>query len=320
MRPEHEGRGIEIVGAPFDLCGLRLGSRLGPAALRLAGLAPALRDLGLSVHDRGDVSVVLEDAAASPGLRHFAPLLTALAELKARVADVLEGGGLPLVLGGEHTLSAASVGAALEATGGDLAVLWIDAHGDVNTPGSSGTGNVHGMPLAALAGLPAETEDPVVAAQWAELLALLGDPRLDLASAAWFGLRDVDPAERPRLTGLPLTMHDVDRHGVETCARRVFEHLERRGRRKLWISFDVDALDPFLAPGTGTAVRGGLSYREAHLLAELLHEGLGDRGIRLVGVDVMETNPVFDALNSTALVAVEWIASLFGKRILGALP
>ena len=312
-------RGIEIVGAPFDLCGLRLGSRLGPDALRLAGLAPALRELGLDVHDRGDAPVRLEETDA-PGLRDFASLFETLAALKTEVASALAGDRTALVLGGEHTLSAASVGAALEATGGDLAVLWIDAHADVNTPGSSDTGNVHGMPLAALAGIPAGSDDRAETRQWREMVDLVKGPGLDLRSAVWLGLRDVDAAERPHLTGLPLTMHDVDRHGIEACAHRVFEHLEAKRRRNLWISFDVDSLDPILAPGTGTAVRGGLSYREAHLLAELLHEGLQSREIRLVGVDVMETNPIFDHLNATAIMAVEWVASLFGKCILGPCP
>lgn len=297
---------------------MRLGSRLGPAAVRLAGLRAALEASGLEVRDPGD-PVLDSEPTHEPGLRNFRPLLEALRATREGVARAFAEGAFPLVLGGEHTLSAASVSAALEATNGDLAVLWIDAHADVNTPGASDTGNVHGMPIAALAGLPAETDDAAESAQWEEMLHLLGPQRLALASTSWFGLRDVDPAERPRLTGLPLTMHDVDRYGVETCARRVFDWLSGTGRRNLWISFDVDALDPILAPGTGTAVRGGLSYREAHLLAELLSESLGaaDCPVRLIGLDVMETNPIFDANNGTATVAVEWIASLFGKRIIG---
>ncbi len=297
---------------------MRLGSRLGPAAIRLADLRKALEAADVEVLDPADPVLDLTPTN-EPGIRNFGPLREALRATRSGVARAYADGVFPLVLGGEHTLSAASVAAALEETEGDLAVLWIDAHADVNTPGSSDTGNVHGMPIAALAGLPSETEDPVIEAQWNELLDLLGPTRLELRSTAWFGLRDVDSAERPRLSGLAITMHEVDRHGVEACARKMFDWLCGTGRRNLWISFDVDALDPILAPGTGTAVRGGLSYREAHLLAELLSEHLtgAECPVRLVGVDVMETNPIVDANNGTATAAVEWIASLFGKRILG---
>lgn len=297
---------------------MRLGSRLGPAAVRLAGLRSALEATGVEVRDAADPTLAFEPTH-EPGIRNFSVLMEALRATKDGVLRAYEAGAFPLVLGGEHTLSAASVAAALEETEGDLAVLWIDAHADVNTPGSSETGNVHGMPIAALAGLPSETEDELQNAHWNQLLDLTGPHRLALSTTAWFGLRDVDPAERPRLAGLPITMHDVDRHGVEASARRVFDWLCGTGRSNLWISFDVDALDPILAPGTGTAVRGGLSYREAHLLAELLSENLtgADCPVRLVGLDVMETNPIVDANNGTATVAVEWIASLFGKRILG---
>lgn len=318
MSPADAVPPIQIVGAPFDLCGLRLGSRLGPAAVRLAGLRPALEAAGLTVRDPGDPAYVHEPTEG-PGLRNFEALYFAIRGTRDRVAAAFETGAFPLVLGGEHTLSAASVGAALDATGGDLAVLWIDAHADVNTPGSSDTGNIHGMPIAALAGMPSETDDARIDREWGQLKDALGATRLDPARVAWFGLRDVDPAERAHLKGLPITMHEIDRYGIEACLGRVFEWLARTGCRNLWISFDVDALDPFLAPGTGTAVRGGLSYREAHLLAELLSEWLGGEScpVRLVGLDVMETNPIFDANNGTATVAVEWIASLFGKRILG---
>jgi arginase len=134
---------------------------------------------------------------------------------------------------------------------------------------------------------------------------------------AWYGLRDVDVAERSRLAGHAVTMPDVDRYGVETTVRRLVDWLTSTGAKRLWISFDVDALDPILAPGTGTAVRGGLSYREGHLLAELLHEFLADAGVQIVGVDLVETNPLADRGNETAIMGVEWIASLLGKTVLG---
>lgn len=308
---------ISIIGAPFDLCGKRLGSRLGPAAVRLAGLREALEDLGLRVQDRGDVPAP-SPCTTPDGLRNFAALVECVGYLRHVTEGAIEAGTIPIVLGGEHTLAAATVAAGLHQSQGDLAVLWIDAHADINTPGSSETGNVHGMPLAALQGMPSGTEG-VQDEEWNALLASLGPTRLQPERAAWYGLREVDAVERTRLQGLPVSMHDVDRHGVERTVDRFDRWMRDTGAKYLWISFDVDALDPVLAPGTGTAVRGGLSYREGHLMAELLREYLDAPHCpyRLMGVDVVETNPLYDTENATAKMAVEWIASLFGKTILG---
>lgn len=313
---------IDLIGAPFDLCGLRAGSRLGPAALRLAGLAEALANLGYAVNDTNDILGPvgsLTESTQDGGLRNLRPLIQAVTSLRAATASSLIEGNTPIVLGGDHTLVVGSVAAALNHFGDSMAVLWIDAHADVNTPGSSATGNVHGMPVAALAGLPSETEG-VQDEEWELLQAALGSgPRLRLDRTAWYGLRDVDSPERGRLEGLAITMHDIDRHGVVTTLHSVDRWLRSIGASYLWISFDVDALDPLLAPGTGTAVRGGLSYREAHLMAELLREALDakDCPYRLAGLDIVETNPIVDAYNQTAVIAVEWVASLFGKTILG---
>jgi arginase len=252
-------------------------------------------------------------------MRNLLPLIDCVTALRAATAHSLTEGNVPVVLGGDHTLVAGSIAAALHHYGDTMALLWIDAHADANTPGSSASGNIHGMPVAALAGLPSESEG-VRDDEWNQLQHAMGPgPRLRLDRTAWFGLRDVDAPERDRIQGLPITMHDVDRHGVETTLRSVDRWLRTVGATHLWISFDVDALDPMLAPGTGTAVRGGLTYREAHLLAELLREALDapDCPYRLAGLDVVETNPLVDAYNQTAVVAVEWVASLFGKTILG---
>lgn len=313
---------IDLIGAPFDLCGLRVGSRLGPAALRLAGLAEALTDLGYEVNDSRDLFGPvgsLVESTQEGGLRNLLPLVQAVTSLRTATAHSLIEGNIPIVLGGDHTLVVGSIAAALHHFGDTMAVLWIDAHADVNTPGSSTTGNVHGMPVAALAGLPSETEG-VRDEEWALLQEALGSgPRLRLDRTAWYGLRDVDPPERGRLEGMAVTMHDVDRHGVETTVHSVDRWLRTIGAAHLWISFDVDALDPLLAPGTGTAVRGGLTYREAHLMAEMLREALDakDCPYGLAGLDIVETNPIVDAYNQTAVIAVEWVASLFGKTILG---
>lgn len=308
---------IDVFGAPYDLCGLRPGSRMGPAALRMAGLMEGLRDLDQEAVDRGDVASGAPDTAPG-GMRNFPPLLTLVAALRAAVAPRLAAGRTTLVLGGEHTVALGGIAAALEVYGGDLALLWIDAHADLNTPGTSKTGNVHGMPVAALQGLPSGDEG-AKDFEWRQLLKAIGPLRLRPDRTAWLGLRDVDRAERPRVReGLGLTMTDVDRRGLTACVERLDDFFRDGGAKNLWISFDVDALDPVLAPGTGTAVRGGLTYREAHLLAELLYERMDERDCpyRLAGVDIVETNPLVDTSNATARLAIEWTLSLFGKTIL----
>lgn len=312
---------VQIVGVPFDYCGRRAGSRLGPAAVRLAGLVEALHQEGVESADLGDVPVGSESTAEG-GLRNFAPLRACAGDLKTRVGSVLSQGELPLVIGGDHSVVGGGIAAALEAFGQDLALLWIDAHADVNTPGSSGSGNLHGMPLAALWGRPSGVTG-VRDAEWGEWRATLCEVPLRPELTAWFGLRDVDPAERRLLrelpVGLPITMHDVDAHGVGFEVGRIDAWLRESGAKRLWISFDCDVLDPILAPGTGTAVRGGLSYREAHLFAELLYVQLNrsDCPYRLAGLDLVEVNPLNDTQNETAKMTVEWVASLFGKTILG---
>ncbi len=309
---------IDVIGAPFDLCGKRTGSRLGPAAIRLADLIATLHSVGLDAADCGDI-LAGQEHRADGGLRNFRPLLEFTRNLRARVLESLRSGRVPLILGGEHTLAAGSISAALEHFAGDVGLLWIDAHADVNTPGSTSSGNLHGMPLAALAGLPSGAAGQLDA-EWRDLLAALGAKwRLNLESTVWFGLRDVDAGERGRLSGFSVTMHDIDRHGIAVMIARVDNQLRGTGVRHVWVSFDVDALDPVLAPGTGTGVRGGLSYREAHLTAELIREALDatDCPYRLAGVDLVEVNPLSDSQNETAKIAVEWLSSLFGKTILG---
>ena len=314
---------IDVIGVPFDLCGKRLGSRLGPAALRLAGLIGVLIDLGIESSDRGDIFAAFE-AEDSEGLRNFQPFLKCLKSLKSQTVDSLDRGAIPLVMGGDHSVAAGSVSGALEVFDGDLALLWIDAHADANTPGTSTTGNLHGMPIAGLQGCPSGTTGRADE-EWNQLLEeVVPESRLKPERCAWYGLRDVDPAERDLIRRTPgdlaITMQDVDRRGVVETMRHFDSWIRNTGAKQLWISFDVDALDPILAPGTGTAVRGGLSYREAHLIAELLREFLDAPGCPyvLAGLDVVETNPLFDSNNETAKMAVEWVGSLFGKSILGA--
>jgi arginase len=285
--------------------------------LRLAGLRAALEATGQTVRDRQDL-LVPDERPAAGGISHFDAYFEVAEAVSEATERSIEEGALPLVLGGDHSIAAASVAAALRRLGDGVALLWIDAHADLNTPGSTPSGNLHGMPVAALQGLPSGVEEECDA-QWRRLLEHFGMPKLRPEMTAWYGIRDVDAPERERIHGLAITMHDLDRYGVERTVDRLDEWLFSCGARHLWISFDVDVLDPFLAPGTGTAVRGGLTYRESHLLAELLREALDQQGCpyRLAGLDVVEVNPLFDAHNETAKVAVEWVASLFGKTILG---
>lgn len=312
---------LEVIGAPFDLCGRRHGSALGPAALRHAGLFESFAPSRLEIFDKGDIEVLaLPDT--DYGMRNFAAALQAFDDLKAKTTDSLRRGACPLVVGGDHSISIGSVAAALEFTKGDLALLWIDAHADVNTPNSSPSGNLHGMPIAALMGLASGCDD-IRDTQWNTLLRdVVPETRLGKNRVAWIGLREVDPSERVMISMLDqtfaTTMNDIDRVGVDRVVRGFDRWMRSTGAKHLWISFDVDVLDPVLAPGTGTSVRGGLTYREGHYLAELLRELLDapDRPFDLVGLDVVEVNPLFDEHNETARIAVEWLNSLFGKTIL----
>jgi len=314
---------IEIVGAPFDLCGQRRGSSLGPGALRIAEIEETLAALGLTILDRGDTSIQ-SPSKAQAGLRNFEPLQVQLAELKAKLGRVHKAGNVPLMLGGEHTLSIASVAASLDHFDGDLAVLWIDAHADLNIPENSPSGNMHGMPLAALCGFESGTNG-FAHDQWEQLVEFVGDHRLQMERVGWIGLREVDQGERRALRdrepGFVNTMYDFDLRGIPAEIERMDAWLRASGVKHLHVSFDVDVMDPILAPGTGTAVRGGLTYREAQLCAELLRERLTakDCPYKLASLDVVETNPIPDNHNETAVMAVEWVASLFGKTILGVL-
>ncbi len=311
---------IDLIGAPFDLCGRSPGSRLGPAAIRLAGLEDELAALGLEVHD-GEDAMVLPDDPDLSGLRNFGPLLSFLTEVQQRAGESLDKGNLPLVIGGDHSVALGGISAALAKFDGDLAVLWIDAHADLNTPSCSDSGNLHGMPLSALAQTKSGG-DHLRDVQWNELLRRLGPTALSGDRMAWIGLRDVDLGEREAIKSFgkcfPSTMQDIDRLGVVAVIERFDAWMRASGATRLWISFDVDVFDPVLAPGTGTAVRGGLDYREGALIAELLRENLDAEGCpySLVGLDLVETNPIHDINNETATVAVQWVASLFGKTIL----
>ncbi|MDR7035936.1 arginase [Methylobacterium sp. BE186] len=292
---------IEIIGAPIEVGTSEPGALMGPAALRTAGLVRTLADLGHAVADLGDV--VPGCPAEARGLPAVAAWTRVLSE---RVGASLAGGALPVVIGGDHSLSLGSVDGVLrhrEGTGRPLFVLWLDAHADFNTPQTSPSGNIHGMPLAALCGEPG----------FEGLFAQGPRPLLDPGRIHLFGLRSIDAGERALVTDRHVGVTDmraIDEFGVVAPLRRVLERVAAAGGH-LHVSLDIDFLDPGIAPGVGTTVPGGATFREAHLIMEMLH----DSG--LVGsLDVVELNPFLDERGRSARVLVELVASLFGRRIL----
>ncbi|MFM9874303.1 MAG: arginase [Fimbriimonadaceae bacterium] len=318
-----ERRPVEIWGAPFDLCGRIYGARLGPGALRLKQIRKTISDLGYQAIPMGDV-VELDYELPASYSEKMDLALVAYAALSMAIEGSVNRGAIPLVLGGDHSLSMGSVSGALKAAGtSDTAVLWIDAHMDLNTPSSSASGNFHGMPVAALVrlGTGSESRDVEAPSYWNRILEeVVPQPGLQTDHVGWLGLRDVDSGEIANYSELGMetawTMHDVDHHGIPAVLQEIDAWLRRIGAKKVWVSFDVDSLDPVLAPGTGTAVRGGLTYREGHLLAELLFEMLmaPTAPYELLGLDLVEVNPMEDIGSNTTIAAVEWVASLFGKR------
>lgn len=301
-------RNIHIIGVPMDLGQGRRGVDMGPSALRYAGLAERLQGLGHTVQDEGNLDVPVAEESPSAGrdggftgLRHLPVVQRMNRELAETCAEIVQAGGLALTLGGDHSVAAGSIAGVRSAV--RTGVLWIDAHADFNSPATSPSCNLHGMPLGALLG-----QEP------AELAPYLGDERLKPQEVVIFGLRSVDAGERALLRQRDVeivTMRDIDELGIAAALAQVIRHFDRQGIERLHISFDPDSLDPAIAPGVGTPVPGGLTYREAHLLMETL----ADDG-RVGSVDVVEINPILDEGNNTAALCVELLASLLGERIL----
>ena len=297
------GKQVAIIGAALDLGAGRRGVDMGPSAIRYAGLHDRLTGLGYDCLDWGDVeTAVLEATQETDESARYLPEIKAACGRVARLIGLaLEQGVLPLVLGGDHSVAMGTLGGLAKAngTGG---VLWIDAHGDLNTPESSPSGNVHGMPLAAAIGLGG---DRFQSADWIF-------PAVEASRVALVGIREIDARERQRIRELGIkayTMSDIDRIGIERAIRESLSHIAGPGF--VHLSLDMDALDPEVAPGVGTPVRGGLTYREAHLALELVAES-GLAG----SVEVVEVNPILDRENATAALAVELDASALGKTIL----
>ena len=303
MLEQGNARAVAIIGAGLDLGSGRRGVDMGPSAIRYAGLETRLHGLGLRCEDWGNVATAVAEASAMGDERvRFLPQIKETCERVAElVGRAVAEGFVPLVLGGDHSVALGTLGG-LAREQGPGGVLWLDAHGDLNRPETSPSGNVHGMPLAAALGLAGpEFESPA-----------FGLPALDPTRVALVGARSLDEAERTLLAELEVrvyTMSDVDRLGIQ---RVIGEALERvAGEGFVHVSLDLDVLDPEVAPGVGTPVRGGLSYREAHLAMELAAES------RLAGsLEVVEVNPILDRENETGKLAVELVASALGARIL----
>jgi arginase len=295
---------IAIIGAALDLGAGRRGVDMGPSAIRYAGLEERLASLGCDCADWGNVATPVAEATASGDPRaRFLPEIRSTCEgVARRVGEAVGQGRLPIVLGGDHSIALGTLGGLAAAAGGPGAALWIDAHGDLNTPQTTPSGNVHGMPLAAALGHGGEGFE-------SEAWPL---PALDPARTTLIGVRSLDDGERALLGALDLAVHtmsEIDRRGIEPLVAHALERAA--GAAFVHVSLDMDALDPEVAPGVGTAVRGGLSYREAHLAMELVAES----GL-LGSFEIVEVNPILDRENATAALAVELAASAFGARIL----
>jgi arginase len=295
-------KSIRIFGVPMDLGQRRRGVDMGPSAVRYAGLDTRLRALGHQVTDNGDLSVPLpeNEPPDTSRARHLPSIARVCRDVYVAASGCLDRDEAAIFLGGDHSISIGTV-SAMTNCGDGVGVLWVDAHGDFNTPEITPSGNVHGMALAALLG------------QGAPELTDIGRPAAKLTGAATvvFGARDLDPAEREamRASGiLVITMRSIDELGLAAAAARALSYLGPLPR--LHVSLDMDALDPMEAPGVGTPVPGGLTFREAHLLMEIL----ADTG-KVGSLDIVEVNPILDDRNRTARLGVDLAASLFGQQI-----
>jgi arginase len=299
---------VHIIGVPLDLGAGRRGVDMGPSACRIAGLNDQVAALGRTVIDKGNLAAPIRETqdAADHRKKYIEPIAHVCHLLYESSLASLSDGALPLVLGGDHSLGAGSVAASArwlrESAGKPLGLIWVDAHGDINTPETTTSGNVHGMPLAALLGRePRE-------------LARIGDsPSVVAEHTVLVGIRNLDEDEKAqiRASGVHVfTMKDIDREGIAAIAERAIE-IASTGTGGLHVSFDMDVCDPAIAPGVGTPVKGGLEYREAHMVMELVADSR-----RLIALDLVEVNPTLDVRNATAEFATELALSALGKRIL----
>jgi arginase len=299
---------IRVIGVPLDLGQSRRGVDMGPSAVRVAGLEARLKALGHVVEDGGNVSVAIAEQKKEghPHAKYLKEITATCVKHAELMIKTLESGKVPIVLGGDHSVAAGTVAGVAEfyrRQNQKIGLIWIDAHSDINTPESSPSGNVHGMPLAAIMGLGPP-----------ELANILNfSPKVSPENCVLVGVRDIDAVEKEnvRQAGIEVfTMRDIDERGMRTVMEEALR-MAGRGTAGYHISLDMDWVDPEDAPGVGTPVRGGATYREGHLAMEII----ADHG-RMLSFEIVEVNPVIDEHNRTAELAVELTLSAFGKKIL----
>lgn len=298
---------MRLIGCPMDLGADRRGVDMGPSAIRYAGVSTRVRSLGHEFSDAGDVPVPIpETRKPGRGPKYLKEIVRACQRLAIRVEQLLEKQATPLVIGGDHSIAIgtiAGVASYYRKRGEHVGLIWVDAHADMNIPETSPSGNIHGMPLSATLGYGAP-----------QLVNLGGfTPKIRSENVALIGIRDLDEGERAlvRKSGIKAyTMRDVDELGMAKVMREALTAVTA-GTAGFHLSFDLDGLDPEIAPGVGTPVRGGIGFREAHLLMEMI----ADSG-RMVSMEATELNPILDTKNRTAELIVELVASALGKKIL----
>lgn len=294
---------IDIIGVPIDLGADRRGVDMGPSAIRYAHLQNKLEDLGYTVNDEGNVEVPIAEMCkiTNPKLKYIDCIIPMSRRVSGAVSTSIQAGNFPLVIGGDHSLSIGSVRGA--ARNRKLGVIWLDAHADFNTAETTPSGNIHGMSLAILCGLG----DKSLVQLWDEPV-----PVIDPKNIAIIGARDLDEGEKKNLQNagaMVQGMEQIDRYGMVACLEKAIERISRNVDG-IYLSLDLDSLDPEHAPGVGTPVPAGLTQREAHLACEMI----GETG-KLLGMDIVEVNPILDIQNRTALLAVDFALSALGRRI-----
>lgn len=303
-----KGQTVSVIGAPLDLGAGHRGVDAGPSAFRIAGLMGAIREMGYPVVDEGNIQVQIPECLpeGQANAKFLSEIADACEHQRAKVFEALQKGHFPLVLGGDHSIAIGTVAAIssyYRQQDQEIGVIWVDAHADMNTPDTTHSGNIHGMPLAVALGLGAP-----------ELVGLGGfSPKLKAEHVVLIGIRDLDLEEKRIVKECGVktfTMTDIDELGMSTVIRQAIE-IAGSGTAGIHLSFDFDGLDPDIAPGVGTPVKGGIRYREAHLLMEKV--ALTGR---MIGLEMVELNPILDLRNQTAELGVELIQSAFGKRIL----
>jgi arginase len=299
---------VHIIGVSLDLGGNRRGVDMGPSAFRIAGIGERLSALGIAVVDDGDLVAPIPEVKSEgdPRKRYIREIVRVCERLYKTSLTALEQGAIPVVLGGDHSLAAGSVAATADHVrreGKPLGLIWIDAHGDMNTPASSTSGNVHGMPLAALLG-----NEP------SELARIGGfSPKISAEHTVLIGIRNLDDREKEIVRESRVhvfTMKEIDRTGIASIVEQALS-IAGRDTAGLHVSFDLDVCDPTIAPGVGTPVKGGLDYREAHMVMEMIADSNGLRAL-----DLVEVNPILDDRNMTAILGAELACSALGQKIL----